>query len=223
MKSVNFLIAAAFIFAIPVSQAGVIIGGTRVIYPGDKKEVSLNVKNPDAYSWLIQSWVDSPDNHGRQPFIITPPLFRLGGNEENALRIIRTSDDLPEDRESLFWMNIKTIPATSQQNNGNTLQIAIKTRLKLIYRPRSLTARPETVANQLTWRRDGQRLIVSNPTPYYMNFSLVKVGANRVTDATYVAPLSRATFSLPASASGQVSWTLISDFGASGEEHHASL
>ena len=51
-------------------------------------------------------------------------------NEENKLRIINTGGNLPQDRESLFWMNIKTIPATEKLDNVNTLQIAIKTRIK---------------------------------------------------------------------------------------------
>lgn len=224
MKLVNSLIAAGFVAFISVAQAGVIIGGTRVIYHGDKKETSLSVKNPDKLSYLIQSWVDSSESEsGKAPFIITPPLFRLGGTEENTLRIVRTGGNFPEDRESMFWMNIKTIPASEKQDNANTLQIAIKTRIKLIYRPQTLTAMPETLAKKLTWQRIGQKLTVTNPTPYYMNFSLVKVGNSMVKDATYVAPMSSSTFSIPAQATGQVNWTLISDFGAAGNEYRAAL
>jgi P pilus assembly chaperone PapD len=43
---------------------------------------------------------------------------------------------LPQDKESLFWLNIKAIPSASQVDN--TLQIAIKTRIKLIYRPATM-------------------------------------------------------------------------------------
>lgn len=68
--------------------------------------------------------------------MVTPPLFRLGAGQENNLRILRTGGNLPEDRESLYWMNIKSIPSTTEkQDNVNTLQIAVKTRIKLIYRP----------------------------------------------------------------------------------------
>ncbi|ALR76375.1 fimbria/pilus periplasmic chaperone [[Enterobacter] lignolyticus] len=222
MKLLPFFIAASVALTINVAQAGVIIGGTRVIYNGDKKETSISVKNPDKYSYLIQSWVDS-NGHEKAPFIITPPLFRLGATEDNALRIVRTGGKLAEDRESMYWMNIKTIPATEKQDNVNTLQIAIKTRLKLIYRPQALTASPESVANKLTWQRSGQRLNVTNPTPYYMNFSQVKVGGSVVKDATYVAPMSSAAFTLPAGANGDVGWKIISDYGAAGNEYHAHL
>ncbi|EHB3785049.1 fimbria/pilus periplasmic chaperone [Salmonella enterica subsp. houtenae serovar 17:z29:-] len=216
--------AALLIFTMTSAQAGVIIGGTRIIYQGDKKETSLNVKNPDKLSYLIQSWSDAGEkSNAKSPFMVTPPLFRLGGGQENALRIIRAGGNLPEDRESLYWMNIKSIPASEKRDNINTLQIAIKTRIKLIFRPASLTKQPEDFADTLTWRRNGDSLTITNPGAYYMNFSTVKVGNSLVKDATHVEPMGSATFAFPAGANGDVVWTLINDFGSVGNEHRAHL
>lgn len=219
------LIAATLLFATLTAQAGVVIGGTRIIYNGDKKETSISVKNPDKSSYLIQSWSDTGEKSSdKSPFMVTPPLFRLGAGQENTLRIIRTGGSLSEDRESLYWMNIKSIPATTEKiDNVNTLQIAIKTRIKLIFRPQALTQQPEDVTGKLTWQRSGSRLTVTNPTAYYMNFSTVKVGTGTVKDATYVAPMSSASFTLPTDASGDVAWTIISDYGAVGSEHRSHL
>ncbi len=52
--------------------------------------------------------------HVKAPFLITPPLFRLDAKQENVLRIIRTGGNLPADRESLFWLNIKSIPSSAR-------------------------------------------------------------------------------------------------------------
>jgi len=38
----------------------------------------------------------------------------------------------------------------------NTLQIAINTRIKLLYRPSSIQGKPEDVADKLEWHREGQ-------------------------------------------------------------------
>ncbi|ECS3020535.1 long polar fimbrial chaperone LpfB, partial [Salmonella enterica subsp. enterica serovar Brandenburg] len=48
-------------------------------------------------------------------------------------------------------------------------------------------------------------------------------GTSTVKDATYVAPMSSASFTAPAEASGDVTWTLINDFGSIGSEHHTRL
>lgn len=45
------------------AQAGVVIGGTRVIFDGNKKEASISVNNPDNIPYLIQSWIEGPGRH----------------------------------------------------------------------------------------------------------------------------------------------------------------
>ena len=116
-----------------------------------QKEASISINNPDATPYLIQSWIDLPEgNSGKAPFIITPPLYRLDGGQ-NVERIVMAGA-LPQQQESLFWLNIKAIPSASKQTNA--LQIAVKTRIKLIYRPESLRAStPEEQANKLTATR----------------------------------------------------------------------
>ncbi|MGL5389645.1 MAG: fimbrial biogenesis chaperone [Serratia sp. (in: enterobacteria)] len=199
---------------------GVTVGGTRLIYNGGKKEASLSVTNTDINPYLIQSWAETQNGGAEKaPFIVTPPLFRLDGNQQNLLRIVRTGGSLPEDRESLYWLNIKSIPAGSKKEGANTLQIAVKTRIKLIYRPQGLKGVPEDVAGKLTWSQSGTQLSVTNPTPFVMNFQQVKVGGREIKDITYVLPMSQATFTTPANVSGPVSWKLISDYGGTGAEH----
>ncbi len=101
---------AASIFSAS-AQAGVALGATRVIYPAGQKQVQLAVTNNDDNStWLIQSWVENADGQRDGRFVITPPLFAMQGKKENTLRIIdATNNQLPQDRESLFWMNVKAI------------------------------------------------------------------------------------------------------------------
>ncbi len=212
----------ALLLGCSTAYAGVIIGGTRVIFEGGKKETSLSVNNPDTSPYLIQSWVENSGS-GKPPFIITPPLFRLDGQQQNILRILNDGSNLAADRESLYWVNIKSIPSKAA-NKDNVLQVAIKTRIKLIYRPQALKdKRPEDVAEQLRWTRSGSQLQVNNPTPYYMNFYEINVGGQRIKDPQWVAPFATKTYALNGAVSGSVTWKLISDFGASGNAHHAQL
>lgn len=207
----------AFLFVMTTAaHAGVIIEGTRLIYQGDKKEASLGISNPDRLDYLVQSWVESADNaRDKTPFLITPPLFRLDGKQDNILRVVRTGGNLPSDRESLYWLNIKSIPSTSREESSNTLQIAIKTRIKLIYRPSGLRGKPDEVADKLRWHKQGNSLVVSNPTPFYMNFQTISVGGKKVDNVTWVAPDSDAHFAVPGGITGsRVSWKIINDYGA---------
>lgn len=217
------LYASATIMTSSFAQAGVVIGATRVVYDGAERESSLSVSNADKTPYLIQSWVESQTGTSEKvPFILTPPLFRLDGGEKNVLRVVRIGGILPEDRETLYWLNVKAIP--SSEREGNTLQIAVNTRIKLIYRPVSLKGKaPESMANKLSWRRLGNKLHVNNPTPYYMNFQSVTLGGKEVQDATYVAPFGEADFNLRGASGNAVNWVVINDFGGIGAPYHAVL
>ena len=58
------------------------------------------------------------------PFMTTPPLFPLAAGRSNMIRIIRTGGDLPDDRESLFWLSVASIPQTQGKPSPNSLQVA---------------------------------------------------------------------------------------------------
>ena len=173
----------------------------------------------------MQSWVETEDNaREKAPFLITPPLFRLDAKQDNVLRIIRTGGNLPADRESLFWLNIKSIPSSARNENTNTLQIAIKTRIKLLYRPASITGKPEDATTQLTWHTQGNQLIVENPTPFYMNFQEIKLDGKKVDKATYAKPKAETHFSVPGNITARsVSWKIINDYGGISQSYTAQI
>ena len=210
------LLLSTLLLTAATAHAGVIINGTRLVYQGDKKESSIGLSNPDATDYLVQSWVDAGSkNRANVPFLITPPLFRLDTKEDNVLRVVRTGGNLPEDRESLYWLNIKTIPSSKNAVGVNTLQIAVNTRIKLLYRPSSVKGKPEEMADKLEWHREGNDLVVKNPTPFYMNFQTVALNGHKITKATWAVPETETHIALPAHTDGSaVTWSVITDYGS---------
>lgn len=216
------LLLAAGCLCASVSNAGVVVGGTRVIYDGSKREASLSVSNADKSPYLIQAWVDANGTTGditnapKPPFVMTPPIFRLdagnGTDNENMMRIIRTGGNLPDDRESVFWVNVKAIPA-SVKDNKNRMQISVKTRIKLFYRPEGIPSTEENRFKAVSFHRLGNQLQVTNPTPYYMTFYSLKVGSTPIkTTDVMVPPKGTATYPLTNSGA-QVTWQIINDYG----------
>ncbi|MDM2932570.1 molecular chaperone [Citrobacter sp. Cu233] len=211
-------------FTMSSASASVSLMGTRVIYDGAKKEASVQLENPDKTPYLVQSWVNMPDGakDKKAPFVITPPLFRLDPQQKNVLRIILTSP-LPEDKESLFWLNVKGIPGGP--TGDNSIQIAVNTVVKLIYRPKSLGhSIPTDHKDQLTWQRSGIQLQVSNASPYYINFGRISVAGKKLEKVTYVAPGSVAHFDLPKDVTGgDVAFAIINDQGGVSKDFHAHI
>ncbi|MCP1107101.1 molecular chaperone [Serratia nevei] len=206
------------------AAAGVVIGGTRLVYPGGQKEATITVKNPDDIPYLVQSWVNTDlEGSVKAPFLVTPPLFRLNGGKENTLRIVKTSQALPADRESVFWLSVKTVPPEAE-GKGNHLQIAVRTRIKLFYRPAALSGSPEEAAKKVRWERRGNTLTAINDSPYFLNFSSVSVVGEKIKEPQMVAPFASLNYTLPASAVGQhVSWQVINDYGGLSEQYQQAL
>ena len=132
-KSIIFSYLLAALSLADCQAAGIQIGRTRVIYEAKSREVALTLVNKEQeLPWLVQSWTDNGDEKTRGPFIITPPLFRLDPQKEQSLRITWTGAPLPTDRESLFYLNVRTIPATAkEEQQKNKLRLIYKTRLKM--------------------------------------------------------------------------------------------
>ncbi|WP_079792098.1 fimbria/pilus periplasmic chaperone, partial [Salmonella enterica] len=77
---------------------------------------------------------------------------------------------LPQDRETLFYFNVKEIPPRPEATGENILQLAQQSRLKLFFRPTSI-AKPfgDTSERQLIVLRNGEYVTLKNPTPYYIS------------------------------------------------------
>ncbi len=196
------------------SHAGVLIGGTRVVYDGAKKEATISARNPDGKPYLIQSWIDPENSADKQPvpFIVTPPLFRLDAEGANTLRIVRTGH-LPETKESVYWLNIKAIPASSPDAK-NELHISVNTRIKLFYRPAGLNANDGAEAyKKLTFSHQGNEIQANNPTPFYVSLSDLKIGNSAIASPGMIAPMSSKRWTVAAPSSRQVSWQAINDYG----------
>ena len=103
--------------------AGITINASRVIYSGKDKVASLNINNRSSTPYKVQIWLDAGLNASRVglPMVATPPLVYLSPQQSAQLRFIYLGSGLPDDRESLFWVNIQETPPTAGGNH--TLQI----------------------------------------------------------------------------------------------------
>lgn len=216
-------------------HAGVVVGGTRVVFPAKGGEVTVRLSNVGTSPALVEAWIDDGDVHSTPdkvdvPFLVTPPLFRMEPNRDQSLRIIGTPSQLPADRESLFWLNVLEVPPkpTGLEAEGkNTLQFAVRSRLKLFYRPANLAGDPLKAPEGIGWKviADGSGYVLeaSNPSPYFVTFTNVSFSAGGTAYAAetgMVAPqgaLRLAVKSLTqAPANGTlISYTALNDYGAS--------
>ncbi|TDY20290.1 chaperone protein EcpD [Paraburkholderia sp. BL6665CI2N2] len=232
LKKATMVTLACALLAASV-QASVTIGGTRVVYPIGQREITVKLANDSRDPSLVQVWMDDGDPDVKPgevdvPFVITPPIFRMDPKKAQTLRVMYSGAALPQDRESVYWLNVLDIPPkASSASDVNTLQLAYRTRIKVFVRPANLPGKPEEAPAQLSWKiaasPDGksQAVSVSNPTPYHVSFSEVEIesaghsfenerGGMVAPYASVILPVARMN---AVAADATVRYTAISDYG----------
>ncbi|MGE6277826.1 fimbria/pilus periplasmic chaperone [Aeromonas media] len=210
-----FIGAALYFISTAIHAGGVVLGATRVIYPQGNKQVSLAVTNTDEKAlFLIQSWFTDSEGKKSNDFVVTPPLFKLMPKKENTLRIIYVgANPLPADRESVYYLNAKAIPAVSEAaQNSNTLQIATQSVIKLFYRPQGLAVPPIEAPAMLRCNLEGSMLTVHNPSPYFVTMVNLQVGKTRIANMM-VPPLATERADVD-NLTGDVTFQSINDYGS---------
>ncbi|HJR11718.1 MAG TPA: molecular chaperone [Rhodanobacteraceae bacterium] len=234
-----FAVMVALCLFMAAAHADVVIGGTRVVFPAHQGEVTLRLSNEGDRPALVEAWIDTgnPDSTPdsvNTPFLITPPLFRMEPHKDQSLRIlyVQSGKPLATSHETLFWLNVLEIPPrpAGAMADKNTLQFAIRSRLKLFYRPANLPGDPLKASDQLTFKAvtdgHGAALVVHDPTPYYITISKLSLGTDGkplAGAAGMVAPFGDLRLPLQGMARAPpagtpVVFTTIDDYGA-GDAH----
>jgi chaperone protein EcpD len=206
------------------SQAALTLSTTRVIFDGERRGTSLIIANPGKDTFAVQAWVNTAqdDTTTAVPFVVTPHLFRLDPTRQQQVQINGLPNELPADRESLFYFNVQEIPQLDPDQK-NVLAVALRTRVKFFYRPKALKSGPAHEQNALTWSlvtaAGKTRLAVHNPTPYHVTFSGLRLlsqdDQQSIPTVEMVAPLSDQYYDLPRRLAGplQVEFTTLNDYG----------
>lgn len=105
-----------------------------------QKTVAITLNNDDKTTpFLAQSWVTDADGVKTDALMALPPLQRIDAGQKSQVRITQVrglTDKLPQDRETLFWFNVRGVPPKPGDNN--VLQLAMQSQLKLFYRPKAI-------------------------------------------------------------------------------------
>lgn len=252
MKTMAWLALATCAFGLLSLQttpahAGVIIYGTRVIFPAEQQEVVVRLENKGDRPALVQAWLDTGDVSStpataQTPFTLSPPFFRIEPHQQQALRLRHLGNPVPNDRESLYWLNVLEVPpVTAGAEQNNQIELAFRTRLRVFLRPGALPYPVETAPSKLQWKlvphKQGYALQATNPTPYHVSLTSVdllnegkrfsKAPNKEANDGLLLPAGDVKTFVLPTlrdrpEGKPKVEFISVSDFGAR-VRHSANL
>ncbi|MBI0550218.1 molecular chaperone [Pectobacterium parmentieri] len=173
-RAAGFIIS--YLFLIPSAYSTLSLDRTRVIFNDEEQSATVMLMNPNAeHPILAHSWLtDDQHNKVTTPLMVLPPLQRIEAKGYSLTRLVKTEQitQLPTDRESLFYLNVREIlPKTEKVN---VLQIAIQSEIKVFFRPRGVKpGKDEIWQKKLLIKKTGNTFQVENPTPYYITVSSI--------------------------------------------------
>ncbi len=222
----------------PAANGATYLNVSRVIISEKSGEAQPQLTNAGEQPVLFQIWIDKGDTAASPeklevPFVVDNPVFRLDPGNTRRVRILldRALLSLPQDRESLFWLNVLEVPASPPVQRSSQVQLAFQSRVKLMYRPAALPGGlDDAVVGQLRFSlrcsAAGASLHVGNPTAFHHTILRVRPGADvpaQMRDDV-LRPGETISVALPSAhppiaPGGAVSFEYINDFGAVIEAH----
>lgn len=206
------------------THAAVNLDRTRIVFPESDKASSLKIENQSkALPYLALSWIE--DEKGRKEdrhFMALPPIQRIEAGSASQLRIVKqaATSQLPKDRESLFYFNLREVPpkSTSASDERSVMQVAMQSRIKLFWRPKAITKKPgEQAEMRMEISATAKGLTIHNPTPYYITLAWLSKNARTMLpgfDSLMLAPFATATTSTGDYHGNYYSIGYIDDYGA---------
>ena len=174
------------------AHAGIVIYGTRIIYPAEHKEVMVQLMNQGNRSSLLQAWIDDGDTS------LPPEKIQV-----------------PFNKESIFYLNVLDIPPNSPEQEGkNALKFAMQNRIKLFYRPAGIAPVNKATFKKLLVNRSGNGLVIKNDSANWVTISDVKANNVKVNYETImIAPLESQSINVKSNNANNWYLTIIDDHG----------
>jgi P pilus assembly chaperone PapD len=202
------------------AHASISLSATRLVVLEKDQEASISVRNGGA-PVLVQAWLETNASNDTSdlPFAVTPPLGKIAANGQQLMRVMYAGGDnrLPRDRESVMWLNVQEIPQSTQEENQ--LQIAIRQRIKVFFRPAAIAGSVADAPSALRWavvQEAGRpKLKVSNPSMYHVSFNYLGLaGGKELKTPGMIAPGETRLLPGEGVATGaRLSFKIINDYG----------
>lgn len=220
-------VLSGMILAPTLSHSAISLDRTRVIFNGDTKSISIALKNKNSHlPYLAQSWIENSKSEKiSEPFVVLPPLQRIEPGQGSQVRIEAIENkiqQLPKDRESLFYFNLREIPPKSDK--PNVLQIALQSKIKMFYRPKEISLSSNEITNnpwqeKLILVKKEDFVVIENPTPFYTTILNISTSKDAKIDKNFesimIPPFSEVKSSVSSKKmSNNPTVTYINDYGA---------
>lgn len=195
------------------ANSGLIVGvgldRTRVVFKDGEMRQNFGVVNNMPSPILVSSWITDFKGKSSDAFIVSPSIYQLRANGTGK-GLIQLVDELPQDRESVFWLVVNTVSAGKQE--GQQLKAAIGQKIKVFYRPKGLIGNATSAGSKLIWNYKNNKLVASNKTALSVTVGDIYLNNKRQNLTGLIMPYSEYTWDIGFDPRG-ANYSIIDEFG----------
>lgn len=160
-------VSLAMFFSLPLFATGMVPETSVVIIEASDGEATMNVTNTDNYPMLLTTTIQNISQDKEKLLLVSPPAIRVDGGKTQKVRFMLMSKT-PLKTERLRRVIFNGIPP--QNKEKNEVRMSVSQNLPVIIRPAGL-ARDEAPWKRLVWKVSGDKLTVSNDSPYVVRLA----------------------------------------------------
>lgn len=166
--SVAGMVLSATLLLTSYAQAtGMVPESSVVIVEAADGEASMNVTNTDSYPMLLTTTLQNIADDNEKLLMVSPPAIRVEGGKTQKVRFMLVNK-APLKTERLSRVIFSGIPP---QNKGkNQVRMSVNQNLPVLIRPEGLP-RDDAPWKRLSWKVAGDKLLVSNDSPYVVRLA----------------------------------------------------
>lgn len=228
MLLLSSLSVAAVQTATKTTGGGVGTDRTRYLFMQGARQTGVTLFNYTKKTYLVQAWVreidpDTGEPRGANtPFFLKQPVLKSMGGGRYGFQVIQTRPVMIADRESVYLLSFKLIPAGTRPDATSKdahADVIVTYNVKFFYRPdavKKLTI--AEAATRVRFEKRGVFLHIINPSPLWLTFSRLEAGGGEVTEhdlKKMLPPFGSVDFPLPkeGGASKVVLWRMLDENG----------
>ena len=216
MKLLKLLTLFALNMTMAVSHAsgGMQLDRSRIVIENGQTNGSYALTNYYKQPLLVSAGISNFDGSRTNIFAPSPSIYQIKPESTYQAKVIQI-EALPQDRESVFWLNLRTAlgQQTNSSENVNSMEISIGQSIKIFYRPKGINQKCEEVAKSLQWMKTADGIRAKNDEK--ISVSLVKIESNNQVQSIgdTLLPLSEKEWKLNIKLSKEMTFTYVDEFG----------
>ncbi|MGK2643710.1 fimbria/pilus periplasmic chaperone, partial [Escherichia coli] len=124
-------------------------------------------------------------------------------------------NNLPHNKESLFYLNVLDIPPNNPQNAGkNKIKLALQNRIKLLWRPSGIAPVDKKSFSQLNIKKKNNAISINNETANWITITTIKAQNVKVNnESILLPPFSNNDITLKNNHASEYELTVVDDYG----------